>query len=92
MTESPLRNYAEAAEYLRLSASELRRRVSRGEVATVRFGRKVWFTEADLDAFIERQRVTASTPTALPSTSAPRRHLRSLSAQPNLGAIRKAAR
>lgn len=88
MSHSPLRNYAEAAEYLRLSATELRRRVSAGQVTTVRFGRRVMFTQADLDAFIDAQRVTAG---FAPASPRPARHLRAVAggAAPNLDAIRK---
>lgn len=94
MTGSPLLNYAEAAAYLRLSKNELSRRVSSGQVTAVRFGRRVMFTQADLDEFIDRQRVTAGVSPAHPATAGGgvrRARLRSLTAAtPNLDAIRRA--
>jgi excisionase family DNA binding protein len=88
---SPLRNYAEAAEYVRLSATELRRRVSAGQVTTVRYGRRVMFTQADLDAFIDAQRVTAGPSPSHAAAPSRARHLRSVTAGgPNLDAVRRA--
>lgn len=46
---------AEAATYLRTSVRSLARMSMAGPVAT-RVGRRVWYTQADLDAFLAKQR------------------------------------
>ncbi len=57
--KSPLLSRDEAADYLGLSASTLAVWAStqRYELAYVKVGRKVYYTQADLDEFIERSKV-----------------------------------
>ncbi len=57
--KSPLLSRDEAADYLGLSASTLEVWAStqRYELAYVKVGRKVYYTQADLDEFIERSKV-----------------------------------
>jgi hypothetical protein len=64
---SPLLNVAEAADYLRCSASYLNKiRVTGGGPVFVKIGARVLYTRADLDRFInqKRQKSTAKTKAA----------------------------
>ncbi|GIG27141.1 helix-turn-helix domain-containing protein [Cellulomonas denverensis] len=61
-TESPLLSPADAAAYLRTSEYRVRRLAQHGEISKIKDGRSVWFTTADLDQYIERQRVKAANP------------------------------
>lgn len=54
-----LRDVPETAEYLNISERHLREMLRRGEISSVRFGHRVLFAQADLDAAIDRARVTA---------------------------------
>lgn len=52
--ESPLLTAAEAAAYLRVPLRTLRQYVAQRRLAFVKFGRRLVFRQADLDAFIQR--------------------------------------
>ena len=52
--ESPLLTAAEAATYLRVPLRTLRQYVAQRRLAFVKFGRRLFFRQADLDAFIQR--------------------------------------
>jgi excisionase family DNA binding protein len=47
---------SEAAEYLRVSVRWLREATSGGEIPAAKVGRKLLYTPADLDAYVDRQR------------------------------------
>ncbi len=47
----------EAVEVLKLSAPTLWRNVKAGELQVIRVGSRVLFSEADLQAFVERKRL-----------------------------------
>ena len=55
-----LNNYAEAARLLRLSESSLRHWVARGEVPYVKLGRRVFFTEEQIQEIIQSRIVGPS--------------------------------
>ena len=52
--ESPLLTAPEAAAYLRVPLRTLRQYVAQRRLAFIKFGRRLFFRQADLDAFIQR--------------------------------------
>jgi excisionase family DNA binding protein len=46
----------EAADYLRISANNLRTRVCRGQIVTYRFGNRLRFRKIDLDKLLEQNK------------------------------------
>ena len=56
--KSPLLTESEAAKYLRVSARSLFTLRKERKVAPTPVGRKVFYTKADLDAYLDRQRQT----------------------------------
>jgi excisionase family DNA binding protein len=59
---TPLLDYQAAAERLGVSVRYLRQLVARGAIARRRLGRRVMFSEADLDAYVATTRVQAHYP------------------------------
>ena len=51
--DNELSNYAEAARKLRMSVAWLRGQVAKGKVPHHKFGKRVYFTQGDIDAIIE---------------------------------------
>lgn len=47
---------SEAADYLRVSVRWLREATSNGQIPAAKVGRKLLYTAADLDAYVDRQR------------------------------------
>jgi len=71
MTTSPLLTCVQAAERLGVSDDTVRILANAGKLAHVRVGigtrkARIRFTEADLEAYIARNRVAATTPDAEP--------------------------
>lgn len=52
-------NVAEAAEHLRISEVELRRRLKSGELAHVRIGRRIVIRSQDVEAFCQANAIPA---------------------------------
>lgn len=55
-TASPLLKRGEASEYLRISERHLCAITRRGELPAIKLGTSVRYSQADLDAYIERCR------------------------------------
>lgn len=61
-TEPLLLNVPQAAARLGIGAQWLKKAVTRGEVQHTRVGRLVWFSDADIQAFLDTHRRPAATP------------------------------
>lgn len=81
---SPLRPYDEAAAYLHISRAKLERLVRTSAITCRRIGSRVFFTQADLDAFIDAARVDA---TAAVATRPPAARRAARVGGPNLSVI-----
>lgn len=59
---NPLLNANEAASYLKMTRRALYMAVSRGQVPVIRWGRRLRFRVADLEAFMNGLVIPAATP------------------------------